>query len=491
MNFQIGICPKCRENSNIELLKENIIISCNCGYHNSINIKAFVDEYQRKKSLLKDNDKVFSNQNNEIKNGYAHLNSYFFNLKNKHINQMLCLINEIESSYERSYQRNKRILSFLEILIDNFNGSQAMKSTIVNNQINIYKCNDEKKIIEVTKFFNEYYINKENNKLIDYEKEVEFTIEAKSINRRRLARNKDSFTINSVLSVKSDNFKVIKTITKHTTAVHSLLWLKNNKIASCSGDKTINIYNVSNDYNLDIVLQRHNDTICSICELDDGTIVSCSTDKSIIIGDHIILNAHEQRVKKVITLPNNRIASCSDDTTIKIWKSDSPYSDTPIVVLTGHSESVMSILYIKERDIMISGSIDGTLRMWNMSTYQCDTMVIGVVCSWINSLYQIDDDRVIVGKKNKFSIVNITKCSIENSITDKGFGSVLCFLKLRDNNTIICGCDNRIFCFYDMKDKKYSINNNNHDSSIEDLLSINDNTFISCSYDKIIKVWKY
>ena len=228
MNFQVGICPKCRENYNIELLKENIIIFCNCGYHNSINIKEFVDEYQRKKSLLKDNDKVFSNQKNEIKKGYAHLNSYFFNLKNKHINQMLCLINEIESSYERSYQRNKRILSFLEILIDNYNGSQAMKSTIVNNQINIYKCNDEKKIIEVTKFFNEYYINKENNNLIDYEKEVEFTIEAKSINRRRLERTKDSFSINSILNVKSDDFKVIKTITKHTTAVHSLLWLKNN-----------------------------------------------------------------------------------------------------------------------------------------------------------------------------------------------------------------------------------------------------------------------
>ena len=54
MNFQVGICPKCRENYNIELLKENIIIFCNCGYHNSINIKEFVDEYQRKKSLLKD-----------------------------------------------------------------------------------------------------------------------------------------------------------------------------------------------------------------------------------------------------------------------------------------------------------------------------------------------------------------------------------------------------------------------------------------------------
>ena len=95
-------------------------------------------------------------------------------------------------------------------------------------------------------------------------------------------------------------------------------------------------------------------------------------------------------------VPLRRI-SCSYDKTIKIWKSNLLYSDTPIKVLEGHSYVVISLLYIKERDILISGSSDVTLRIWNMSTYQCDKVIKGVRCCFTNSLYQIDKDRVIVG----------------------------------------------------------------------------------------------
>ena len=48
-----------------------------------------------------------------------------------------------------------------------------------------------------------------------------------------------------------------------------------------------------------------------------------------------------------------------------------------------------------------------------------------------------------------------------------------------------------IFCFYDMKTKQYKITKNNHKESVFDLLLINDNTFVSCSGDKTIKVWTY
>ena len=51
--------------------------------------------------------------------------------------------------------------------------------------------------------------------------------------------------------------------------------------------------------------------------------------------------------------------------TIKIWKSNPPYSDIPIKVLRGHSDSVTSLLYMKERDVMLSGSY-GRLPMWNI-----------------------------------------------------------------------------------------------------------------------------
>ena len=283
--------------------------------------------------------------------------------------------------------------------------------------------------------------------------------------------------------------KAIKTISEHTDEINSLLLLKDKRVASCSRDKTIRIFDPSNDYHCDQVINRHSKSITSICELDDGTIVSCSKDKSIIIGDYTITNAHNDYINKVIPLPNNRIASCSYDETIKIWKSNPPYSDTPIKVLEGHRHWITSLLYIKERDIMLSGSV--TLRLWNMSTYQCITVIEGVDCCSNNSLYQIDKDRVIVGSKISFSIVNIDKCIIEKRIEDESLGGVGCFLKLRDNKTILCGCDNGIFCFYDMKTEQYKITKNNHHKDINDLLLIDDNTFLSCSTDITIKVWRY
>ena len=84
--------------------------------------------------------------------------------------------------------------------------------------------------------------------------------------------------------------------------------------------------------------------------------------------------------------------------------------------------------------------------------------------------------------------MNIDKCIIEKRIKDESLGYVDCFLKLRDNKTILCGCDNGIVCFYDMNTEQYKITNNR---VINDLLLIDDNTFLSCSTDTTIKVWRY
>ena len=113
-----------------------------------------------------------------------------------------------------------------------------------------------------------------------------------------------------------------------------------------------------------------------------------------MIGNYIIKNAHEYKINKVIALPNDRIESCSNDKAIKIWRSNPPYSDIPIRVLEERIENITSLLYIKERDIMISAYFNNTLSRCNMSTYQFE--IEGVRCC-LNSLYQIDKDRVIVG----------------------------------------------------------------------------------------------
>ena len=42
-----------------------------------------------------------------------------------------------------------------------------------------------------------------------------------------------------------------------------------------------------------------------------------------------------------------------------------------------------------------------------------------------------------------------------------------------------------------MNTEQYKITKNNHNNYITDLLLIDDNTFLSCSEDPTIKVWKY
>ena len=124
----------------------------------------------------------------------------------------------------------------------------------------------------------------------------------------------------------------------------------------------------------------------------------------------------------------------------------------------------------------------------NISMCDCDWRN---KCCSTNSLYQIDKDRVIAGGCCKFSILNIDKCVIEKTIEDGTLGYVCCFLKLKDNKTILCGCDNGTFCLYDMNKEECKITKNNHNDYVSDLLSIDDNTFLSCSDDGTIKLWKY
>ena len=64
-------------------------------------------------------------------------------------------------------------------------------------------------------------------------------------------------------------------------------------------------------------------------------------------------------------------------------------------------------------------------------------------------------------------------------------------VKLRDNKTILCECDYGILCFYDMNKEEYTITKGNHNESVNDLLMIDGDTFISCSRDTTIKVWNY
>ena len=440
METEGKICPKCKTNLTISLVKDTTNFHCQCGYGEQLKVEDYLANYCKNKTV--NNPKAES----LLKKGNDFLESYFKELYNKKINELKESIKLLEAAYEESHKRNKNILSLLQILEEN--------SKNTNEYLYLYKCADENDIKQVIKFYKDYYIN------------------WKEIDQSKLTE--------------------CKRITDHTKPVNCIVRLKDGRVATCSN--TIRIYDLSNDYHCDQVIDRHNETITSICQLDDGTIVSSGNDFSITIGDHTIKNAHEKFIPKVLTLPNNRIASCSYDDTIKIWKSDPPYSDTPIKVLT--VSMPYSIIYIKEKDILVSSG--GKLTFWNMTTYQVINENNEVKSS--NScLSQIDKDRILAGDFHEFWIVNINKYEVEKHVYDSYFGKVTSAMKMRDNKTIFITAISDWFIFYDLETKKYTLTRQVH---VKNAIALDGETFMTSSdstnydipsseFDTAVRIWKY
>ena len=73
-----------------------------------------------------------------LNKGFEHLLTYFNTVKSDYINNLLNTINSIELSYKESYKRNMNMLSFIKMLIDNYDGSIKKKNSILNHWIIIY-----------------------------------------------------------------------------------------------------------------------------------------------------------------------------------------------------------------------------------------------------------------------------------------------------------------------------------------------------------------
>lgn len=390
--------------------------------------------------------------------GCKHI-SYSYDLKTAKIKHHLLKINEIEYAYNRFESTFNDILKLMESMIETYdenNNNYYLKRNIISmNNINIYNCpktDTDKDIIN-------YFIN-----------------------------------YSFLLSSEGLSLKIKKTINQQLS-VRFLLLLKDGRLASCSEDATINIYDIANDYNCDIALEGHYDSVMYLCQLNNGKLISCSVDRAIMIWtlyptsykiDYTILDTHKGPVSKVISLSKKRIASCSYKT-IKIWKGGYPYNH--IKTLNGHTNFVYSIIQMKDK--LISGSKDNLLCIWDLTTYELEYVIDNVGCFSRNSLLELDSDRILVGGYNVILIANIKDKYVEQKLENVSLNYVNTFMPLKNGN-ILCGNEKGFMCEYNIVSNiLIFLEMKPHESSIYYLIKLNDYQFMSCSQDKTIKIWDY
>lgn len=137
--------------------------------------------------------------------------------------------------------------------------------------------------------------------------------------------------------------------------------------------------------------------------------------------------------------------------------------------------------------MLVAGDRDKTIQLLCMKTYERISMINRTDADWIEEMCLIDSDRVVFGHGDRFTIVNISKCEVEEEVEDAMMGYVTSFLKLNEKY-LVCGCAGG-FCLYDIEERTYEIVKSHHAYASCALLKIDENTFASCAEN--IKIWRY
>jgi len=208
--------------------------------------------------------------------------------------------------------------------------------------------------------------------------------------------NKTTCECLSTIAMKSNVLKLLRC--KRDPSL-LLCLLVNNSVEVLELSQHCHVYTVDIKHTMDI-----NTMSGDMIELDDGTIVimeyfSFGLNRWDMSNRTKLqtFRGHTNQINKVIQLRRDVIVSASLDHTVKMWNVS---SGECIYTLSQHSGAVCSLIWLSERHFA-SGSRDKTVRVWdengnNIATYQSECR--------IESMTLLRDGSLVVGDVLKIEI---------------------------------------------------------------------------------------
>ncbi|XP_042901558.1 coatomer subunit beta' [Parasteatoda tepidariorum] len=152
-------------------------------------------------------------------------------------------------------------------------------------------------------------------------------------------------------------------------------------ILTSSDDMLIKLWNWEKQWTCTQVFEGHTHYIMQIVinPKDNNTFASASLDRTVKVWQlgsttpNFTLEGHEKGVNCVDFYHGGDkpyLISGADDRLVKIWDYQ---NKTCIQTLEGHAQNISAVTFHPELPIIMTGSEDGTLKLWHANTYRLET----------------------------------------------------------------------------------------------------------------------
>lgn len=161
----------------------------------------------------------------------------------------------------------------------------------------------------------------------------------------------------------------------------------NTRIISGSDDKTVRVWYSKTGKQIRSPLQGHSEGVTSVaCSRDGRFIASGSDDKTIRLWDALSYKqvgdpytGHAAAVKSVC-FSSDSMFLASGSSSIRVWSVPrSEFTEAFIMQRRGHTNAIQAISFSPNDSNILSGSLDGTVRVWantfyrhGKTTFDCD-----------------------------------------------------------------------------------------------------------------------
>ena len=200
------------------------------------------------------------------------------------------------------------------------------------------------------------------------------------------------------------------------------------------------------------------------------------------------LESHSNWVGSVaISKDRQYIVSGSNDQTIKVWNLNTGELER---TLEGHASRVISVAISEDGQRIISGSSDKMIKVWNLNTGELERTLEGH-SDWISSVAISEDGQYLVsGSLDKtIKVWNLNTGELERTLEGHNY-DVMSVVISRDQQRIVSGSLDKTIKVWNLNNGELEHTLEGHSDGVYSVaISGDGQSIVSGSSDKTIKVW--